>query len=130
MIDIDHFKRFNDTYGHAAGDTLLRELGEFLQKRIRIEDIACRYGGEEFTLILPDASLEAAQQRAEELRQAVRQLQLQAGQAHEVVTLSLGVAIYPQHGRTIETVLQAADSALYRAKQEGRDRVVVAENIQ
>jgi len=130
MIDIDHFKRFNDTYGHAAGDALLRELGEYLQKRIRSEDIACRYGGEEFTLILPDASLEAAQQRAEELRQEVRQLQMQAGQAHEAITLSLGVAIYPQHGRTIETVLQAADSALYRAKQEGRDRVVVAENVQ
>jgi diguanylate cyclase (GGDEF)-like protein/PAS domain S-box-containing protein len=130
MIDIDHFKRFNDTYGHAAGDALLRELGEFLQTRVRSEDIACRYGGEEFTLILPDASLEAAQQRAEGLRQEVRQLQVQAGQAHEVITLSLGVAIYPQHGDTIETVLQAADSALYRAKQEGRDRVVVAENVQ
>jgi diguanylate cyclase (GGDEF)-like protein/PAS domain S-box-containing protein len=130
MIDIDHFKRFNDTYGHAAGDALLRELGEFLQTHVRSEDIACRYGGEEFTLILPDASLEAAQQRAEELRQEVRHLQMQAGQAHEVITLSLGVAIYPQHGGTIETVLQAADSALYRAKQEGRDRVVVAENVQ
>jgi diguanylate cyclase (GGDEF)-like protein len=128
MIDIDHFKLFNDTHGHAAGDALLRELGQFLQSHIRGEDIACRYGGEEFTLIMPDASLEAAQQRAEYLRQGARQLRLHdAGQFHEGITLSAGVAIYPQHGRTIENVLRAADAALYRAKQEGRDRVVVAD---
>ncbi|HEX9838319.1 MAG TPA: diguanylate cyclase, partial [Anaerolineales bacterium] len=128
MIDIDHFKRFNDTYGHTAGDALLRELGQFLQRRIRGEDIACRYGGEEFTLIMPDASLEAAQQRAEHLRQEAIQLRVQdGGQSPEAITLSLGVAIYPQHGQTIENVLRAADAALYRAKQEGRDRVIVAE---
>jgi diguanylate cyclase (GGDEF)-like protein len=128
MIDIDHFKRFNDTYGHTAGDALLRELGQFLQRRIRGEDIACRYGGEEFTLIMPDASLEAAQQRAEALRQEAIQLRVQdGGQSPEAITLSLGVAIYPQHGQTIENVLRAADAALYRAKQEGRDRVIVAE---
>jgi diguanylate cyclase (GGDEF)-like protein len=128
MIDIDHFKDFNDTYGHAAGDALLRELGQFLQRHIRGEDIACRYGGEEFTLIMPDALLEVAQQRAEQLRQKASQLRVQdAGQSHATITLSVGVAIYPQHGRTIETVLRAADDALYRAKQEGRDRVIVAE---
>jgi diguanylate cyclase (GGDEF)-like protein/PAS domain S-box-containing protein len=128
MIDIDHFKDFNDTHGHAAGDALLRELGQFLQSHIRGEDIACRYGGEEFTLIMPDASLEAAQQRAEHLRQEASQLRVHdAGQSHAAITLSVGVAIYPQHGRTIETVLRAADAALYRAKQEGRDRVIVAE---
>jgi diguanylate cyclase (GGDEF)-like protein/PAS domain S-box-containing protein len=127
MIDIDHFKLFNDTCGHAAGDQLLRELGQFLQSHIRGEDIACRYGGEEFILIMPDASLEAAQQRAEHLRWQVSQLRVQdAGQLSETITLSLGVAIYPQHGQTIETVLHAADAALYRAKQEGRDHVVVA----
>jgi diguanylate cyclase (GGDEF)-like protein/PAS domain S-box-containing protein len=127
MIDIDHFKLFNDTCGHAAGDQLLRELGQFLQSHIRGEDIACRYGGEEFTLIMPDASLEAAQQRAEYLRQGARGLRLRdVSQFHEGITLSAGVAIYPEHGRTIETVLHAADAALYRAKQEGRDRVVVA----
>jgi diguanylate cyclase (GGDEF)-like protein/PAS domain S-box-containing protein len=128
MIDIDHFKRFNDTYGHAAGDALLRELGRFLQSYIRGEDIACRYGGEEFTLIMPDASLETVQQRAEELRKATSQLRLQGvTQFLEVITLSIGVAIYPEHGRTIEIVLRAADDALYRAKQEGRDRVITAE---
>ncbi|MGZ9165644.1 MAG: diguanylate cyclase, partial [Anaerolineales bacterium] len=127
MIDIDHFKIFNDTYGHAAGDALLRELGRFLQSHIRGEDIACRYGGEEFILIMPDASLKAAQQRAEYLRQGARQLRLQdASQFHEGITLSAGVAIYPQHGLTIENVVRAADAALYHAKQKGRDRVEVA----
>jgi diguanylate cyclase (GGDEF)-like protein len=128
MIDIDHFKHFNDTNGHAAGDALLRELGEFLQRRIRGEDVACRYGGEEFILIMPEAFLEAAHQRAELLRQGAKGLRVRdAGQSLGGITLSLGVAIYPQHGRTIENILRAADSALYRAKQDGRDRVVVAE---
>lgn len=128
MIDIDFFKRFNDNHGHAVGDALLRELGRFLQSHIRVEDIACRYGGEEFLLIMPDAALEVVQVRAEYLRQAVRRLRVRAAdQSQQGITLSLGVAIYPQHGRNIEAVLRAADSALYRAKQEGRDRVVVAE---
>jgi diguanylate cyclase (GGDEF)-like protein/PAS domain S-box-containing protein len=127
MIDIDHFKGFNDTHGHAAGDALLRELGKFLQKHIRGEDIGCRYGGEEFLLILPDASLEATQQRAELLQQEAKGLGVRvAGRSLGGITLSLGVAVYPQHGRTIENVMRAADAALYRAKQEGRDRVVVA----
>ena len=128
MIDIDHFKSFNDTYGHAAGDVLLRELGQFLQKRIRNEDIACRYGGEEFMLIMPDASLETARQRAEDLRHEIRMLRVEGAQSEEPITLSVGVAIHPQHGRTIENILRAADSALYRAKKEGRDRVMVADS--
>ena len=128
MIDIDHFKQFNDTHGHAAGDALLREVGRFLQGRIRLEDIPCRYGGEEFILIIPDASLDAAQQRAEQLREDAKELQARdAGQIIGGITLSVGVAIYPQHGRTKESVLRAADAALYRAKQEGRNRVMVAE---
>lgn len=130
MIDIDHFKHFNDTNGHAAGDALLRELGDFLQRRIRGEDVACRYGGEEFTLIMPEASLEAAYQRAELLRQGAKGLRVRdAGQSLGGITLSLGVAIYPQHGSTMDTILRSADAALYRAKQEGRDRVVVAEEV-
>src|SRR6266508_1440815 len=128
MIDIDHFKNFNDTYGHAAGDLLLRELGQLLQRHIRGEDVACRYGGEEFILIIPGISLEIAQQRAEYLRQEAKQLRLQDnGQSYEGITLSLGVAFYPLHARKIDAVLRAADVALYRAKQEGRDRVVIAE---
>ena len=128
MIDIDNFKQFNDTHGHAAGDALLRELGDFLKRRIRGEDVACRYGGEEFLLIMPEATLEAAQQRADLLRQGSKGLRVRdAGQSFGGITLSLGVAIYPQHGRTMDSILRAADAALYRAKQEGRDRVIVAE---
>ena len=127
MIDIDNFKRFNDAHGHAAGDTLLKEVGRFLQSHIRGEDIGCRYGGEEFILILPDAFLEATRERAELLRQEAKLLRIQdAGQSLGDITLSLGVALYPQHGRKIEDVMRAADAALYRAKQERRDRVVVA----
>jgi diguanylate cyclase (GGDEF)-like protein/PAS domain S-box-containing protein len=128
MIDIDHFKNFNDTHGHAAGDALLRELGKLLQSHIRGGDVACRYGGEEFLLIMPDASLQAAHQRAILLQKEAKKLSVQdAGQSLDGITLSLGVAIYPEHGRSIDSVLRAADAALYRAKQEGRDRVVVAE---
>jgi diguanylate cyclase (GGDEF)-like protein/PAS domain S-box-containing protein len=128
MIDIDYFKHFNDTHGHTAGDTLLQGLGQFLQSHIRGEDVACRYGGEEFILILPNASVEIAQQRAEDLRKKVKLLQMPgADQSQDGITLSIGIAIYPEHGRTMEAVLHAADAALYRAKQEGRDRVVIAE---
>jgi diguanylate cyclase (GGDEF)-like protein len=130
MIDIDHFKSFNDVHGHAAGDRILGELGKFLQSHIRGEDIACRYGGEEFILIMPDVFLEAAKNRAEQLRRAARELRVEdAGQLYAGITLSIGVALYPLHGRTIENVLRAADSALYRAKQEGRDQVVIAETV-
>ena len=130
MIDIDHFKNFNDVHGHAAGDQILRELGKFLQSHIRGEDTACRYGGEEFILIMPDVFLEAAKSRAEQLRHAARELRVEdGGQSYAGITLSIGVALYPLHGRTIENVLRAADSALYRAKQEGRDRVVIAESM-
>jgi len=128
MIDIDHFKNFNDTHGHAAGDALLRELGQFLKNHVRNEDIACRYGGEEFLLIMPDASLEAAHQRAVLLQQEAKKLRVQdAGQSLQGITLSLGVAVYPEHGRSVDSLLRAADAALYRAKQEGRDRVAVAD---
>jgi diguanylate cyclase (GGDEF)-like protein/PAS domain S-box-containing protein len=128
MIDIDHFKSFNDQYGHTAGDLLLGQLGRFLQNNIRREDVACRYGGEEFLLIMPDATLEQAQLRAEYLRQEVKQLQVHdIDKSYTGITLSIGVAAYPQHGRNIDSVLRVADAALYRAKQQGRDRVVVAE---
>jgi diguanylate cyclase (GGDEF)-like protein/PAS domain S-box-containing protein len=128
MIDLDRFKQFNDIHGHAAGDILLQGLGQFLQGQIRSEDVACRYGGEEFILIMPNTSVEVAQQRAEYLRQEAKKLQVPgAGQSYDGIALSMGIAIYPEHGRTLETVLRAADVALYRAKQEGRDRVVIAE---
>jgi diguanylate cyclase (GGDEF)-like protein/PAS domain S-box-containing protein len=127
LLDLDHFKRFNDTFGHAAGDHLLRELAKILQAHIRLSDIACRFGGEEFTLILPEASLEIAQQRAETLRRKVSELRLQyEGQPLGDVTLSLGVAAFPQHGRRNDDLLRSADEALYRAKGGGRNQVQVA----
>jgi diguanylate cyclase (GGDEF)-like protein len=127
MLDLDNFKRFNDTFGHEAGDTILRELGIFLKQSIRAEDIACRYGGEEFTIILSGASSADTQNRAEYLRQNVKYLKVRHhGELLGEISLSLGVAAFPDHGATVEAVLRAADAVLYRAKKEGRDRVVVA----
>ena len=128
MIDLDHFKKLNDTLGHDAGDTVLREVGAFLQTHIRGEDIACRYGGEEFTLILPEVTLEVTRERAEQLRTEFKQLDLRHRyQSFGIITLSLGVAVFPQHGSTAPAVMRAADSALYRAKETGRDRVVISQ---
>jgi diguanylate cyclase (GGDEF)-like protein/PAS domain S-box-containing protein len=128
MFDIDHFKDFNDTFGHDGGDALLRDLGSFVTKRFRGEDIACRYGGEEFVLILPDASLEDTRRRAEQMRTEVRQLKVYSqGRLLDGISISLGVAAFPDHGSTQGDILKAADTALYRAKNEGRDRVAVAE---
>lgn len=128
MLDLDHFKRFNDTYGHDAGDAVLRATAELLLKSVRAEDIVCRYGGEEFIVILPLADFKIACARAERIRATVHQLQLlYRGQALGSITVSAGVAGLPQHGVLPEELLQAADAALYRAKAEGRDRVVGAQ---
>jgi len=128
MLDVDRFKRFNDTFGHDAGDTVLRELGDYLAKFIRRGDLACRYGGEEFTLILPESSLEDTRRRAEELRTSFQQLSIKHRDiVLGKVTLSLGVASLPDHGTTAVELLAAADGALLRAKEDGRDRVLVAE---
>ena len=127
MIDLDHFKQFNDSFGHEAGDILLREVGALLSSQIRGGDIACRYGGEEFLIILMDANLDAARQRAETLREQVRGLQVHhRGQILRQVTISLGIAAYPDHGTSAQEMINAADKALYRAKTGGRDRIVVA----
>jgi len=128
MLDLDHFKKFNDTYGHDAGDTVLRESGTFLAKSIRAEDIVCRFGGEEFVIILPTANLGAACARAERIRSKLRELTvLHQGQSLGMVTVSVGVAALPEHGTSPKELLEAADAALYRAKREGRDRVAAAE---
>ncbi|HBB15558.1 MAG TPA: hypothetical protein DCZ97_00630 [Syntrophus sp. (in: bacteria)] len=127
MIDIDHFKRFNDTYGHEAGDQILRELGIFLQNHIRLTDIPCRYGGEEFTLILPEADITFTQQRAEQIRIGAAALRVSIqGQTLAEITISQGVAVFPGNGESGEELLRAADEALYRAKQQGRNHVVLA----
>jgi len=124
MMDLDHFKRFNDTFGHQAGDTLLCALGDLLKKNTRGQDIACRYGGEEFALVLADSNLEGAFKRAEILRQQVKKLSVEYdGQLLGAVSVSMGVALFPDHGRTMGDVLRASDQALYTAKREGRDRV-------
>lgn len=127
MLDIDHFKRFNDKYGHAAGDIVLKEIADLLKSKIRYADIICRYGGEEFVVIMPEASLKITRQRAEELQEEVKQLNLHyKDQDLGLITLSAGVAIFPDHGASGKAVLRAADTALYTAKDSGRDRVVVA----
>jgi diguanylate cyclase (GGDEF)-like protein len=127
MLDIDYFKSFNDTFGHEAGDTLLRELGSFFRNQIRGGDFACRYGGEEFTLIFPEVSLSNIVQRAERLREKVKELHVQhEGRQLGAITISLGIALFPEHGTTGRALLQAADAALYEAKHKGRDCVVVA----
>jgi len=127
MIDIDFFKDFNDRIGHGGGDALLRELGAFLINSTRGGDVACRYGGEEFLLVLPDANLEDAGRRAEEMRKGVKALRVDyLGKTFAKCSISLGVAVFPENGETSEVLLNAADKALYRAKNEGRDRVVLA----
>ncbi|MGE5235530.1 MAG: diguanylate cyclase [Acidobacteriota bacterium] len=127
MLDLDHFKRFNDTHGHDAGDQLLRELGALLLQLFRGEDVACRYGGEEFTVILPEASPEDTRRRAEQLRESVKGLRIQhLGQTLEAVSVSIGVAVFPNHASTGNELLAAADAALYRAKSAGRNCVIVA----
>lgn len=128
MIDVDHFKELNDTFGHDAGDAMLCEIARMLQTHSRKDDIACRYGGEEFVVILPEASLEASRQRAEQLRQKIKNLNVHhRGVPLTPVTLSFGIAGYPAHGASLGAILRAADVALYRAKREGRDRVIVSD---
>jgi diguanylate cyclase (GGDEF)-like protein len=128
MADLDHFKEFNDAFGHEAGDMLLRRLGELLKTAIRASDIACRFGGEEFVIILPEASLENTRRRAEEIRGRIKQMMVNYhDQSLGTITSSFGVAVYPTHASSVEALLRVADRALYRAKAEGRDQVVTAD---
>jgi len=128
LLDIDQFKRFNDTFGHEAGDAVISSLGGLLRGLLRGGDVPCRYGGEEFVLILPEASLQDAQRRAEEIREAIRGLQIpHAGRILGPISCSMGVAACPEHGTRGVALLRAADAALYRAKREGRDQVVLAD---
>lgn len=120
MLDLDHFKAFNDTFGHEAGDALLRGLGGFLRGSVRATDVACRYGGEEFMVLLPEASLEDTRSRAERLRVDIRGFH---GPGPLALTISIGAAVFPLHGTEPGELLRAADLALYQAKAGGRDRV-------
>jgi len=130
MIDVDHFKSFNDTLGHTAGDKVLRAVGRCMASLARGEDITARYGGDEFALLMAQATQEIVWQRADALRQNVRRLEIGGnGQQLGPVTLSVGIAIFPDHGKSGQEVLQAADAALIRSKQEGRDRALMGEPV-
>jgi diguanylate cyclase (GGDEF)-like protein len=127
MIDLDHFKNFNDTHGHDAGDAVLRETGQFLARGIRAEDFVCRFGGEEFVVILPTADMNSTQARGERLRSKMRELAVMyQGRSLGMITISVGVASFPQHGTSPKELMAAADAALYEAKRGGRDQVAVA----
>ena len=128
MVDVDHFKRINDSLGHEAGDMVLKELSALLRRCVRGSDTVCRYGGEEFALLLPDATLEGAQHKAEEIRAAVKALDLRFhGKRIGVLSASFGVALFPNHAADAEPLLGRADEALYHAKGAGRDRVLLSD---
>jgi diguanylate cyclase (GGDEF)-like protein len=128
MVDIDRFKQFNDTHGHAAGDAVLIQVGNFFRSHIRSSDITCRFGGEEFIIVMTEATPEITRRRSEHIRTDVSQLHVEyEGRTLEPVTLSIGVAVFPIHGSTIDEILRAADKALYRAKHEGGDLVAAAD---
>ena len=127
LIDIDHFKRFNDTFGHDAGDHVLQCLADLLRKFFRASDVCCRHGGEEFAIILPDSSLQNAVVRAMSLRTEVKRLNLIYDKQNlGSVTVSIGVAAFPEHGSNASALLKIADRCLYESKSSGRDVVTAA----
>ena len=129
MIDIDHFKNFNDIHGHKAGDEVLKALSALLCNGIRQGDIACRYGGDEFIIIMPGADKADVGQRADAIRHNFSSLRINYTGVEMYATVSIGVAFYPQHSDDIDQIIKAADSAMYEAKQAGRNRVCVWKNI-
>jgi diguanylate cyclase (GGDEF)-like protein/PAS domain S-box-containing protein len=131
MMDLDHLKEINDIYGHAAGDSVLRALGQLLKQSVRASDLPCRYGGDEFVLVMPDTSVDTARKRAEKIADLFRKLSIPFGtQTLGGYSLSIGIATAPQHGHTSQDLLAAADAALYQAKRSGRDRIVTAASEQ
>jgi diguanylate cyclase (GGDEF)-like protein len=128
MLDLDCFKQFNDDHGHPAGDAVLQAIGEVFRTSMRADDIACRYGGEEFTIIMPDTPQDVAVARAERIRRAIEILRLPV--EHEILsefTVSIGVALFPKDGETVEALIRSADLALYKAKHGGRNQIAVFE---
>lgn len=127
FLDLDHFKRFNDTFGHAAGDMVLQSLADLFRNFFRASDICCRYGGEEFAILLPESSAHDAAIRADALRSEVKHLRLQfRKELLGPLTLSVGVAAFPEHGSSSAELLKIADQCLYESKARGRDVVTVA----
>ena len=131
MLDLDHFKHFNDTFGHQVGDILLREVAGVIKSRVRAGDLACRYGGEEFSLIVAEVDTEGTHRCVESIREAIKHLSLHhRGQTLGTITVSAGIATYPTHGDNSEDLIRAADEALYRAKKAGRDCISVYESLE
>jgi diguanylate cyclase (GGDEF)-like protein len=124
LLDIDHFKLVNDTYGHQAGDEVLRAFGALLAEHARTEDIVCRYGGEEFLMVMPKMSLVIARERAAALLKLVQNQTVSFGELRIRITTSIGIAAIPEHSDTAEGLIRCADEALYLAKRNGRNRVV------
>ena len=130
LLDIDHYKTINDIFGHGAGDLVLQEVSHCLQKKVRQGDIVCRYGGDEFIVVLLDTEASNALQHAERIRKAIEQLEIRYNQQKlGTLTISIGVAICPTHGKTRKALINAADMAMYKAKDLGRDQVVITGEV-
>jgi diguanylate cyclase (GGDEF)-like protein len=127
MMDIDHFKQINDTYGHPGGDEVLKSLGAVIRQGAREGDIACRYGGEEFVIVLPHMGIEAALVRAEKWRMELEATQVRHGDFNIRFAISAGVSGYPYHATSHENLIECADLALYIAKKGGRNQVICFE---
>ena len=126
VADVDHFKSYNDRWGHAGGDALLQHLARLMQRIFREQDVVCRLGGEEFVIIVPDASFEDLREGAERLVEESRRMAVHLdGQLLGTITVSAGIALTPHHATTAEELISAADRALYAAKSAGRDRVAI-----
>jgi diguanylate cyclase (GGDEF)-like protein len=125
MIDIDNFKRINDTYGHAVGDEVIKKLASLLERNVRKSDIVSRFGGEEFVILLPSTDLKGAQKIASKIREAVEEILIVADESVIRFTISLGLADIRSSDQNIEAILNRADKALYKAKESGKNRVVV-----
>jgi diguanylate cyclase (GGDEF)-like protein len=125
MMDLDYFKDVNDTYGHEAGDVVLKTLAETVIRKSRHGDFVCRYGGEEFVLVMPNINIEKTRERAEDLHATINALNIQYGRFNLTTTISMGIAWYPAHGTTKEALMRAADMAMYVAKNTGRNRVII-----
>jgi diguanylate cyclase (GGDEF)-like protein len=130
MIDLDHFKRVNDTYGHEAGDAVLKALAVTLSEQCRRGDFACRYGGEEFVVVMPNINMDTAYERAQTIRQSLNSLTVPYGTYHLTTTISMGIACYPIHGDSRQAILRAADQAMYAAKEAGRDHILSYDELQ
>jgi len=130
MMDIDHFKDVNDTYGHEAGDLVLKTLAETVTKQSRQGDFVCRFGGEEFVLVMPNINIDVAKERVNSLHKSISSLYIPFGRFNLNITMSMGISWYPKHGETKENLLRTADRALYTAKNSGRNRVAVYREIE